>query len=149
MFLKISWVMVFFFPSWIIWLFYNVLFLFLNGIFLRSATYTSWWKIRESFSQRLKSGTGAFKFFKLLPTCISVDISIVTLSQVMYLPLLFLHLVSVHSHPWSEFLINQSEGWSLLWLCQNSIKLSNHSSKSVLLEPFQRKMLFYFYRGSI
>jgi len=48
----------------------------------RNVVFINWWRAKGSPSQRLKSETGAFKYFKLWVTCISVDIFTVTLNLV-------------------------------------------------------------------
>ena len=48
----------------------------------RSAICTNLWKIEEGPFRRTKFEIGSFKYFKLLHTCTSVDISIVILNQV-------------------------------------------------------------------
>ena len=58
--------------------------LLMISIYCRNLICTSLWKIRKSFSLNLKSEIGVFKFFKALLTCISVDIFIVTSSQVIF-----------------------------------------------------------------
>lgn len=50
---------------------------------IRNAIFMSWWKAGASLFQNLKSGIGAFRYSKLWFTCISVAISIVTLSLVL------------------------------------------------------------------
>lgn len=50
---------------------------------IRNATFMSWWKAGASLFKNLKSGIGAFRYSKLWFTCISVAISIVTLSLVL------------------------------------------------------------------
>lgn len=55
---------------------FNILFCF------RNATFINLLKTGKSYFQKLKWGIGVFKYFKVLLTCTSVGIFIVTLSQV-------------------------------------------------------------------
>lgn len=50
--------------------------------YFRNVVFISWWRVEGSPSQRLKSETGVFKYFKLWVTCISGDIFTATLSLV-------------------------------------------------------------------
>lgn len=69
----------------------------------RISIYINSWKIVKSLFLRLKYGTGPFKYFTLLLTCISVGISIVIWSLVWFsiLSAWFGLGLSWFSHPWS------------------------------------------------